>query len=159
MSEIWKDIPDYEGMYQVSNLGRFKSLKFGKELILKETLSSSGYKMVGLFKDSKLNGFSIHQLIAVTFLNHTANGHNLIVDHINNNKLDNRLENLQIISHRKNLSKDKKNKTSKYTGVSWNKLKNKWVAQIRINGIVNYLGQFDIEQEASNAYQLKLKTL
>ena len=159
MSEIFKDIPGYEGMYQVSDLGNVKSLIFGKERILKETLSSSGYKMVGLFKDTKLNGFSIHQLIAVTFLNHTANGHNLIVDHINNNKLDNRLENLQIISHRKNLSKDKKNKTSKYTGVSWNNQKNKWVSQIRINGIVNYLGQFNNELEASNAYKNKLKTL
>ena len=47
--------------------------------------------------------------------------HKLVVDHINNDPLDNRLENLQLISHRYNLSKDKKGGSSKFTGVSWDK--------------------------------------
>ncbi len=60
--------------------------------------------------------------------------------------------NLQLITNKKNTSKDRKNKTSKYTGVSWHKQSNKWLAQFRENGSVKYLGTFETEEEARDAY-------
>jgi hypothetical protein len=167
--EIWKDIPDYEGIYQISNLGNIKSLSrkilnnggyfISKEKLLNPSLDINGYFVVCLCNNKKQSVKKIHQLLAMCFLEHKTNGHTLVVDHINNNPSDNRLENLQIITNRENLSKDKKKKTSKYTGVSWDKSKNKWVSQIIINSNHNFLGRFNCELSASIAYQNKLKTL
>jgi hypothetical protein len=154
--EIWKDIPNYEGHYQVSNLGRVKSLWNGKERILKAGISIHGYLFVILCIKNSTKNIKVHQLVVMGFLNHTPNGHTLVVDHINNVKTDNRLENLQVISHRENSSKDKKGK-SKYTGVSWNKAINKWVAHIYINMALKYLGSFNCETAAHLAYQNTLK--
>ena len=169
--EIWKDIPNYEGYYQVSNLGRVKSLsreilnqgKFpfiSKEKILKERISKNGYNMIYLCKNGKLRNISVHIMVAMAFLNHIPDGTNKIcVDHINNNSLDNRLENLQLITQRENSSKDKKNKTSKYTGVCWDKKRNKWKGYIEINKERKYLGYFTDEYEAHLAYQNQLKKI
>jgi len=148
--EIWKDINGYENLYQVSNFGRVKSLLFGKEKILKNSLNC-GYYRVNL----NGNAIRIHILVAVAFLRHKPDGHRLVVDHIDNNPLNNHLDNLQIITHRKNLSKDK----SGYIGVSNVKKSKKFRGRIGVNGKQIYLGMFETEIEASNAYQLKLKEI
>ena len=159
MNEIFKDIPNYEGMYQVSNLGRVKSLKFNKEKILKLGLGGCGYLIVAFCK-GKQKTINVHQLVAIAFLNHKPNGNNgLIVDHKDNNPLNNRLENLQLISHRENLSKDRKGCSSKYIGVCWSKKDNKWVSSISINGERKHLGLFKCELEASAEYQKELEML
>jgi len=167
MKEIWKDIPNYEGLYQASNLGRVKSLprkikqknnsfKITKERIIKQGIGSSKYLYVVLCNGFNNKSFTVHSLIAMAFLNHKPNGHKLVVDHINNIKTDNRLENLQIITHRKNSSKDKKG-TSKYTGVSYNKINKKWNSFI-YNGNNNInLGSYNTEEEAHEAYEINLK--
>jgi hypothetical protein len=160
--EVWKDIPCYEGLYEVSSLGRVKSLgndKTRKEKILKQNINGSGYFKVCLFKDGISQNTTVHQLVAMAFLNHNPCGMALVVDHINWNKLDNRLENLQLITQRENCSKDVKNKTSKYTGVSWCKSAKKWTTKIQINSKKKHLGYFNCELAASIAYQNKLKTL
>lgn len=154
--EIWKDIPNYEGMYQVSNLGRVKSFVTKNVKILKQTKLKSNYYKVGLFKYGVLKNIQTHQLVAMAFLNHIPCGFGIVVDHIDNNGLNNKLENLQLISHRENISKSS-NGFSKYVGVS--KQKNKWVALIRISGVKKYLGSYNTEIEASNAYQDKLKEI
>mgnify|MGYP003636273853 CR=1 FL=1 len=156
--EIWKSIKGYEGLYEVSDLGRVKSFQ-GREERLKKAFISHGYYKVNLYKDLKQVCFSVHVLIAVAFLNHRRNGHKLVVDHINNIKIDNRLENLQIITHRENTSKDRNGKYSKLTGVKWYKNRNKWAGSIQINGKCKHLGMFNTELEASNAYKLALKGL
>lgn len=169
VQEIFKDIPNYEGLYQVSNLGRVKSLqrnvnhfkgglKVVKEKILKEDLSKVGYSCFRLSKNNKVKKFTVHQLMAITFLNHIPCGYDLVVDHINNIKTDNRLENLQIITQRQNSSKDK-NGTSKYTGVYWFKESKKWRCQIRIKGKLKDLGLFTDEYKAHLAYQEELKKI
>ena len=158
-TEIWKDIKDYEGLYQVSNLGRIKSLKFGKERILKGTKNFHGYSLVALYKDGKTKTITVHQLVSMAFLNHKPCGYKLVVDHINTIKTDNRLENLQVITNRENLSKDKKKGTSKYVGVSWYKRYQKWKAQMLIKGKHKTLGYFKTELEAHQAYQSKLETI
>lgn len=162
--EIFRDIPGYEGNYQVSNLGRVKSLdrlvgsRSIKEKILKPNVSSRGYFCVNLCNEGKVKAKTVHQLVAMTFLNHTPDGYKLVVDHKDNDKLNNRLSNLQLISQRENTSKDK-NGTSKYTGVFWHKPSNKWVSQITVNGKSKRIGYFDLEEEAGMYYQDALKSL
>jgi hypothetical protein len=167
--EIWKDVPSFEGMYQVSNLGRVKSLArevlrggkylfISKEIILKIALSGDGYYTAGLSRNNKTYTKKVHHLMAISFLNHTPCGHKIVIDHINNDPLDNRLENLQLISNRENLSKDKSG-LSKYTGLSWKDKNKKWQASIRIDGKKVYLGLFKTELEAHEVYQNKLKEI
>jgi len=156
--EIWKDVVAYEGHYMVSNLGNVKSFKkrnFGK--ILTATKTNKGYKVVRLSDGVNVKDRTVHQLVAEAFLNHKVNGRFIIVDHINNIKDDNRLENLQIITARENASKDKKNKTSKYTGVSWDRWKKKWKATIRVKKEHLFLGRFNTEEEAAAVYNDKIK--
>lgn len=159
--EIWKDIPNYEGIYQVSSLGRVKSLgndKKKQEKVLKPA-KTRGYMQVILRKNKVQKTITVHQLVAIAFLGHVPCGHRLEVDHINSIKHDNRLENLQILSHRDNSTKGQKQGTSKYRGVSWCKSNKKWVANIRINNKLKFLGYFIIEEEASRVYQNKLKEI
>lgn len=158
--EVWKDIPGYEGLYQVSNLGRVKSLpRKGKPngCFLKQPLSNKGYHTVNLCVNGICKCQKVHQLVAKSFLNHKPCGMDLVIDHINNIKTDNRVENLQIVTNRYNVSKDMKNKSSIYTGVFWHKIMQKWISQIRINNKAKYLGNFECELAASYAYQKALK--
>jgi len=83
------------------------------------------------------------------------------IDHININKLDNRIENLRLATcsqNRRNQNK-KPNCSSKYIGVSWDKKVNKWVAQISINNKVKHLGLFDTEEDAYECYKKKYEEL
>lgn len=76
MREIWKKIV-YDGEtyedYQVSNLGRVKSLKFGKEKILRLIESTGGYLIVNLCKNGKMKRFKVHRLVASTFIENPEN--------------------------------------------------------------------------------------
>ena len=154
--EIWKTIDGYED-YQVSSLGNVKSLKRGKEKILKNALGSYGYFEVNLLKDKKQKSFKIHKLVAIAFLNHIPDGtHKIVVDHINNVRTDNRVENLQLITNRENCSKDKRNGSSSCVGVSWHKKSSKWRAAFSYKGIYIDLGLFDEEKLAMDAYNLAL---
>lgn len=166
--EIWKDIPGYEGIYQVSNLGNVKSLNrfitragnsvFRNGNTLKPTFTH-GYLKVILSKDSNKKSIKVHQLVAMAFLNHLPNGNILVVDHINDVKTDNKVENLQIVTNRFNTCKTRGNYSSKYKGVNWHKHIQKWVSRIIINNKRYSLGYFNTEEEAHQAYQNKLKTL
>jgi len=156
--EVFKDIKGYEGSYKISNLGRVKSLKRNKETILKDGISGCGYKTVGLYSGRNRKTFKVHQLVAIEFLNHDPKKSKLVVDHIDNNKLNNNLTNLQIVTHRYNSSKDT-NSGSKYTGVSLHKLSNKWISNITLNGKQKYLGLFKCELAAAKAYNDKLKEI
>jgi hypothetical protein len=158
--EIWKDIPGYEGLYQASSLGKIKSLKYNSGKKEKELIAcddGKGYLCLGLNKNKKRNTFKVHKLIAMTFLNHIPNGHKTVIDHINNNRKDNRVCNLQLITNRENASKDRNNYTSKNIGVFWSKKDSRWVSKIYIEGKAYYLGYFKDEIKASEKYQKVLK--
>lgn len=167
MKENWRNIKGYELSYEVSDLGNVRSVerstifKKGTRKIKGRTLSKCvnalGYETVCLRKNNNSNTCLAHQLVAVAFLGHIPNGHRLVVDHVDNNKTNNILCNLQIISHRLNVSKDRKNKTSKYTGVNLNG--NKWEAFISINKKRRRLGTFNCEVAALVAYKSALKTI
>ena len=160
IQEIWKDIPNYEGYYQVSNLGNVKSLarfnnlgKRVKEKILKNFVNTTnGYLDVNLSKIGLVKTKRIHQLVAEAFLNHSQKGHKLVVNHKNFNRQDNRVENLEIVTQRENANKAHIKSSSKYVGVSWHKGRKKWMSRIVINGKRKHLGYFFEEIEASNAY-------
>lgn len=77
----------------------------------------------------------------------------MYIDHINHDRLDNRKENLRIVSNRQNQQNSRRTGVSKYRGVSWSKWRNKWVAAIQIDGKQKHLGSFDDEKEAAKAYE------
>lgn len=154
MKEIFKNIEDYEG-YQISNLGSVKSFRRKTPKILKPIKNRGGYLVVDLQSEGKTKTRAIHQLVAITFLNHVPNGRKIIVDHIDNDQSNNKLENLQLITFRENCSKDKKGSSS-YTGVSWDKNRNLWRSSITLNSKHVHLGRFKTEEEAHNEYQKAL---
>lgn len=162
MEEVWKDIPNYEGMYQVSNLGRVKSVNYkrtGKEKILKLIENSNKYFRVTLTQKGIGKKFYVHQLVAMVFLNHKVNGKTIVVDHIDYNKKNNCLSNLRLISDRVNSSKTSVKKRSKYVGVHWRNERNKWRSSIVKNNKTFYLGHYKKEYDAFLAYQKKLKEI
>ncbi len=75
-------------------------------------------------------------------------------DHRDHNTLDNRRDNLRICTHRQNIMNQslQKNKTSKYKGVCWDNSRKKWMVGIKINGKIKYLGRFEDEKDAAEAY-------
>ena len=99
MKEIWRTIEDYPD-YQISNMGRVKSLKWGKEKILNLSLNYKGYYQVGLRKDGKRKLYKIHRLIAQAFIPNPENKPQ--IDHINTIKTDNRVENLRWVTNKEN---------------------------------------------------------
>ena len=158
MKETWKDIPEYEGIYQISNTGRINSLKFGKVRELKFSINN-GYFYVNLRKDKISKVFSVHQLVAMVFLGHQRNGYKKVVDHINSNGFDNRVENLKVITHRENNSKERTKKSGLPVGVSFYKKSGKFMSTIYISGKIKYLGLFEKPKEASEAYQYELNKI
>lgn len=156
MKEIWKDVIGYEGIYQVSNLGRVKSIQKWRGTnfrILSDRFNCHGYNTVVLYKDKKSKQFTVHQLMAIVFLGHNPCGMSIQVDHIDNDRKNNKLTNLQILTDKEHIKKTYKNlkSSSKYTGVSWDKINNKWRASISKNKKVYNLGRFETEEEAWEA--------
>ena len=160
--EVWKDIPEYEGLYQVSNLGNVKSLNYrqtGKTKVLMKHINNKNRYTLNLYKEGKrYSNRNISVLMAIAFLNHKPSGNNLVVDHINNISTNDKLYNLQVITHRLNVTKDKKG-TSKYPGVFWDKNCNKWKSYIKIKNKNIYLGSYKNELEASQVYKKELKKI
>ena len=105
-NEIWKSIKGYEGSYSVSNKGRVKSearyvkwgigRKFIPERILTPICHKNGYYFVGLKLNNKQHIYSIHRLVAASFINEYSDDKQ--VHHLNEDKSDNRLENLKVLS-------------------------------------------------------------
>ena len=104
--EEWKDIEGYEGLYQVSNKGRIKSLNYrrtGKEGMLKGKPDKNGYLIVFLYKKGeKPKPFLIHRLVAIMFL-HNPNNY-LEVNHIDEDKTNNNVENLEWCTRKYNMN-------------------------------------------------------
>ena len=112
MIEEWRDIEGFEGYYQVSNLGRVKSLsritkskpgyyRFTYKRILKSYVSTNGYKMVSLRKESKTHYRTVHRLVTKAFIPNPENKGD--VNHIDANRLNNKVENLEWATRSENI--------------------------------------------------------
>jgi len=123
--EVWKDVPNYEGLYQVSNLGRFASFinmgnhkADGKRRIKQVCKRKNGYYIVTLTKDKETKYEYIHRLVAKAFCDN-PNGYNEI-DHIDSNKENNTYKNLKWVTHKENINNphtiSKRNKIAKERG-------------------------------------------
>lgn len=118
MEEIWKDIEGYEGLYQISNLGRVKSLGryinklsgniWTDEKIKKSYTDRDGYYRVNLYKDSKIQTYMIHRLVALAFIPNTKDKPQ--VNHIDGNKENNNVSNLEWCTSKENNIHALKNK-------------------------------------------------
>lgn len=116
MKEIWKDIQNYEGFYQISNLGRMKSVgryrkgKRGVPTLCKEKMMTprinpkTGYSQIHLAKDGVYKAFLVHRLVAFAFLEKPLEKN--VVDHINGVRSDNRAENLRWCTTKENMNYD-----------------------------------------------------
>lgn len=104
MTEIWKDIKGYEGLYQVSNHGRIKSIRYKTSKLMVLKTDVHGYVKVGLRKSGKRTWYGVHRLVAVAFLPNPNNFPQ--VDHIDNCKTNNHVDNLQWLTARENVRKD-----------------------------------------------------
>lgn len=103
MEEEWRDIKDYEGLYQVSNLGRVKSLNYkhtGREKILKSLVDKDGYQRVILCKNGYIKNYFVHRLEYEAFYGEIPKG--MQVNHINEIKTDNRVVNLNLMTPKEN---------------------------------------------------------
>lgn len=107
MEEIWKDVEGYEGTYEISNLGNIRSLFYRNQLAKNKKIRylkpylNKGYFMITLVKDNKRLLTSIHRLIAQAFIPNLKN--RPCINHINGIKTDNRIENLEWVTHKANM--------------------------------------------------------
>ena len=149
--EIWKDIPEYEGLYQASNLGRIKSLKrehfipslnkkiwITNEKILRQGTGKDGYKYVVLTKNSNRKTYKVHKLVMKTFTN--IQNKKRYINHIDGNKQNNVINNLEWCTNSENIKHAYDNKLIDITK------KYKRVNQYDLNG--NFIRQWNSMKEA-----------
>lgn len=117
--ERWKDIKDYEELYQVSSLGNIKNKKNNKIL---KPYKNGKYFRITLRKNNKNKKFYIHRLMATSFLNLNVDS-KYQVDHIDNNSFNNNLNNLQLLSQKENIKKQMKNMKNHIKNYKNNKIK------------------------------------
>ena len=99
MQEIWKDIRGYEGKYKISTYGNVYSYK--RKIYISQSKGANGYFKVNLHKNSSTKTFSVHRLVAETFI---SNPNNLPeINHKSGNKTNNRVTNLEWCTHNENM--------------------------------------------------------
>lgn len=167
--EAWSPITGYECNYEASSIGRIRSIDrvvitskkilHYKSKILNPRLGIQGYFYVSLYLNGKAKTFNVHQLVAISFLNHKPCRYKLVVNHKNFDKKDNRVTNLEIITNRANSLKLNIKSSSIYTGVSFCKTRKLWKSQVYINGKTINIGYFNCETKAHLNYLLTLKSV
>jgi hypothetical protein len=148
--EEYRKIEGYDN-YSVSNKGNVRNDKTKR--ILKGTTNSDGYLQVVLYKERKAKSYKIHRLVGNAFIPNLDDYPQ--IDHINQKKDDNRIENLRWCSIANNLRNIKKREgtSSQFRGVYWNKRINNWKACISLDGKLKHLGYFEKEEEAYEAWR------
>lgn len=159
LQEEWKAVIGYENLYEVSNFGRVKSLnrldsmgRVVEETIKAQHIGTTGYPAITLNKNGKKKTKVVHQLVAESFLGHIPDNYNGVINHIDNIKTNNRLDNLEVVSSRYNTQYSKSTE-----GVY--ERRNKFEVYIRIDGKKTYLGSYTSKEEALKVRNKKLKEI
>jgi hypothetical protein len=155
-SEVWKNIIGYEGYYQVSSFGNVKSLgnKFTrKERFLKLSPQSKGYLTVVLQKNATRKMMLVHRLVAEHFISNTE--YKPQVNHINGDKTDNVIENLEWVSHRENLDHAIKNNLT----LKGEENRNSKLKDIDVVKIHSLLQKGVTTKELSESYNVSYSTI
>ena len=132
--EYWRPISGYIDLYDVSNFGRVRSLKYGKIRILKLFKPKDGYLQVQLWKNHNYKNYKVHRLVYEAFNGPIPEG--MQVNHINEDKTDNQLENLNLMTPKENCKWGTRNRrqTEKVKGVFNTKL-SRPVLQLTLDGV------------------------
>jgi len=158
IEEVFRDIPNYIGLYQVSNMGSVKSFKRIEPILLKQGTNRHGYKYVILHRDAVRVSFNVHKLMQLAF--DMGGGY---MDHINGIKIDNRLDNLRVVTPRQNSQNKVCHRNGKLVGASLKNrdrnLKKPWQSVIQIKGKRKFLGRFTTELEAHQRYMTECRLL
>jgi hypothetical protein len=141
----------YEGIYAVSDSGEVFNLKKGIKM---KNILKDGYYCIILSKDGIKKNHRINRIVYESFKGRAIP--NLVIDHIDGNKLNNHISNLRQITTRENTSKGHAIKSKYSTGVSYVKHLRKYKAEISISNVRYYLGLYDTEEKASIAYRTAL---
>ena len=176
MLDEWRDIKDFEGLYQISNLGKFrrhpdKQGKSNAPKSLGRVISSNrlGYDYIDLCKENRKSKKTVHQVVAAAFIPDFKYG--MHINHIDGNKRNNCIDNLEITTTSKNnahahaLGLNPKKGKSKYYNVSTKldkRAKNpklSYTASVKIAGKREYIGSFAIEVDAAIAVDTYLNSI
>ena len=143
--EVWKDIIGFEGIYKISNIGRVKNKN---DKLLSPYHNSNGYISIDLCKNGKVHKLRVHRLVAITFL---PNPNNLpIVNHKDENKLNNNVNNLEWCNYSYNLSYGSRAEKMFQTRKERNRINaQKQVIQYDLQG--NIISEFNSISEASKS--------
>lgn len=155
--EIYKDIPGYEGLYKISNYGTVKRTlyknqykSFKKSRILKKRYNKKGYITVILYKNNVSKSFAVHRLVATVFL---GDNKTLQVNHIDGNKQNNKVENLEWCTNKENQNHAWKLGLQKPKRYGRNGMA-KRVYQLDLNG--NIINEFDSISRANEYFGKKM---
>lgn len=177
--EEWRDVKGFEGIYQVSNKSRVKSVdrfvicegdntrleyqKFFKGKILKQIIGPTGYKVVHLRRGKVSKMVKVHRLVAIAFIENPNNYPD--VNHINSIKTDNTSSNLEWCTpsqnsrHSYNVDKNFRNYTGKPRGINFHPRTKTWMAKMMFNTEMIFLGYHKEKSSAYKAYYEKFKEL
>lgn len=135
-NELWKDIKDYEGIYQISNRGDLKNIV--KNTILNPSITKKGFYQCGLSKNGKIKPYSLQYLVAVHFIDNPNNFKSII--HLDGNKLNNTIDNLKWTDRKEHTKKymDKHIKNFKIPTPKFAKIFELWLP-VNIKGYDNYI--------------------
>lgn len=148
--ENWKNINGFENEYRISSRGEVYSLKTKK--ILRKGIGTNGYYYVILYKNGKASTYYIHRLVALHYIEKTDNE----VDHIDENKLNNNVDNLRWVNRYFNASRSTKGKYRRRPAFMENNPKSKKVYVIKEGTIVKI---FYCAKQISKDYNINYSTL
>ena len=161
--EIWKSVVGYEGIYEISDFGNMRSVdRFGLDgrklqgRPLSPVLQSTGYFTFDLCGKKRMKPTGVHRIVAEAFMGRIPE--KMVIDHLDGNPQNNHVSNLEIVTVRENTVRGRgcQMSKSKYTGVH-QRGKN-WAAFKSINGVRQYLGTYEKESDAHEAYMEGKKT-
>lgn len=145
MQEVWKDVKDYEGLYKISNLGKVKSIANNKYLKVNTT---GEYAYVGLYKNKRKTNKKIHRLVAENFIDN-PNGY-LYVNHKDENKWNNSVNNLEWCTQKYNCNYGKRNEKMRRS-------KNKYkIKQIDLDGKILKIWEDVLELKNNTKYNIRV---